>query len=205
MEYDVSARAYLSRARDALLSDDPRTLFYAALELRCCIETRQEDYASALVALEGQKIKPHKIGDTGQRLRQKSMTNRIAYLRYDFGGGVVVDTYHTPVTDAVVDFGEKFLGRLLHCQRKFRPPSDAWWKETRERVLDGYRLAWVACQGNSLVPPLYDGTTGEVHPQHLEQTPATQPFFDRMPLTGQRFTVQVRYLDAVPTDWVCDL
>ena len=68
MTYAVSPQEYLARARQRLISNDPSSLFYAAFELRCCVESRQADYLDALEFYRGKKAKHWKVGDTSRRL-----------------------------------------------------------------------------------------------------------------------------------------
>lgn len=204
MGYEISADAYLSRARKALAIGDLDALFYAAYELRCCVETRQAEYADALLAFKGTKIKPWKIGDTGKRIRRASAAKQISLLKLHVGNQVV-ESYHTPVTEDLVSFAEHDLGHLLHCQRIYRSQEDIWWAKTRERLLAGYRLAWVACRGDNMVPPIYNSKTGAVHPQRIAQMAHNQTLFDRPLQPGTKIKVEISYLDAPPASWVCDL
>ncbi len=205
MGYPVSAKAYLARAKDALENGRPEGLFYAALELRCCIETRQAEYAEALSAYKETKIKPWNIGDTGRRIRRASYADRIALFRYNFGEGWF-DSYHTPISDKLIAFAEKELGQLLHCQLVYRSPEEEWWANTKAQLIEGYRMTWLSCQGDSLVPPLWNGTTKSVHPVVLEKHDGNASLFDRLPvLPGTEFRVEIRYLDNAPNHWHCDL
>ncbi len=205
MGYPVSAKAYLERAKVALVKGDPEGLFYAAFEIRCCVETRQAEYAEALSAYQGTKIRPWKIRDTGQRIRRVSCADRISLFRYDFGEDWF-DSYHTPVSNELISFAEKELGYLLHCQPKYRPPEDDWWVATRTQLIDGYRMAWLACQGDSMVPPLWNKKTRSVHPIVLEKRDSNSVLFDLLPnLPETMFQVQISYLNSAPQHWICDL
>jgi hypothetical protein len=205
MDYSVSAKGYLARARDALVGGSPEGLFYAAFELRCCIETRQAEYAEALSAYKGTKIRPWNIGDTGKRIRKASYADRIALMRYDFGKEKF-ESYHTPVPDRLLSFAEKELGNLLHCQTKYRSTNDQWWCDVRTQLTEGYRMAWLACQGDSLVPPLWDRKTGRVHPVVMEKNAGNAFLFERLPtLPGTEFKIEILYLTEAPSHWRCDI
>lgn len=206
MEYSVSANEYLSRARAALCEGLPQGIFYAAFELRCCVETRQAEYAQALKKYENTKIRPWNIGDTGKRIRKASYAEKISLMRYDFGDGLLFDSYHTPVSASLITFAERSLGDLLHAQPIFRLQKDGWWKEKRDCLLMGYRMAWLACQGDSLVPPLWNPRTKVTHPVVMERHIRNERFFERMPVQkGTKFRVEVCYLDSPPEQWQCDL
>lgn len=203
--YSVSANAYLSRAKAALMTGKPEALFYAALELRCCIETRQAEYAEALIAYKGTRIKPWNIGDIGKKIRKASNADRIALMRYDFGE-LKLESYHTPVSDGLVKFAERELGPLLHCQSEYRKSDDKWWDNVRENLLGGYRMAWLACKGDSLTPPLWDQKTKQVHPVTIQMSDENTLLFQKLPtLPGTTFNVEIRYLKTPPSHWQCDL
>ena len=61
MPYGVAARDYLARAKARLMERTQEGLFYAAFEFRCCVETRQEDYARA-IEFEKFKVEAWRIG-----------------------------------------------------------------------------------------------------------------------------------------------
>lgn len=204
--YGVSAAAYLARARQALQSGEQRSLFYAAFELRSCIEARQAEYVQALLAYKKTKIKPWNIGENGRRIRSKSYANKLAKVTYYLDGVTAVETFHTPVTDSLLTFAEQRLGGLLHSQATLREDADPWWEETRRSLIEGYRLAWLACQGDSMTPPMWNTETGAVHPVQLEKAARNSALFERLDqLVGAVLTVNVAYLDAPPVEWICDL
>jgi hypothetical protein len=205
MSYSVSARGYLQRARSALMSSSNESLFYAAFELRCCIETRQQDYAEALSNIKGSTIKPWKIAETGKRIRKISYADSISLMRFKFDVAEV-DVYHTPVTDWLIRFADRGIGELLHAQSKFRSNDDKWWSATREKLIDGYRQAWLACQGAAMVPPLMSQRTGLTHPLVIEQAIHNEKLIKFMTeTTGEKFSVGIFYPEAAPENWVCDL
>ncbi|MBA2920561.1 hypothetical protein GON01_02510 [Sphingomonas sp. MAH-20] len=206
MAYGTAARDYLARARAALQTGTPQALFYAAYELRCCIEARQAEYTEALLAYEGTKIRPWKLGETNQRIKSKSYNATIARMRFKFPDGTTFTTYHTPVPDQLVEFAERSLNHLLHCQPLFREDEDPWWQKTRDQLLRGYRMCWLACEGDSLVPPLWDARTKKVHPGRIEVREHNGPLIDAIQrYVGERFRVEVSYPDQPPPEWVCDL
>lgn len=205
-EYGVTAAAYLVRARQALQSGRTESLFYAALEMRCCIEARQAEYAQALHGYQGTKIKAWRIAETGQKIRQRSYADRICMVSYKIDGEILATTFHTPVTDELIKIAEATLGELLHAQARFRPSSDSWWGQTRDRLIRGYHLSWLACQGDSLTPPLWNSQSKSVHPTLLERHPRNEAFVKRIGnLVGRQLEMQVRYPEQPPAEWECDL
>jgi hypothetical protein len=54
-EYEISARDYLARMQARLADGDRASLFYAAFELRCGIESRLQQYAEVANDITGKK------------------------------------------------------------------------------------------------------------------------------------------------------
>lgn len=206
MDYPVIARFYLRRAKHALRKRDPRTLFYAAFELRCCVEARQAEYAEALVALKGSKIKPWNVGDTGKRIRKNSIASSITLMHLKFPDGSEYSSYHTPITDELIGVVERDLTPLLHCQMVYRKQDDPWWDEVRSKIRNAYRLAWLACQGDSMTPPLGNLETGEMHPAIIEMRDHDGHVTELIQkAAGHPMEVHISSPDGPPAHWKCDL
>jgi hypothetical protein len=201
-KYDISPRGYLYRARTALVGERPESLFYAALELRCCVERRQADYAHALLKYKGTQLKPWNVGKNRAKIRGVTASANIAYMRFTVDGESI-EIYHTPVTDELVRTAER-LGELLHCQTVYRPPESPWWQTTRNGLVSAYRLAWTACKGQSNVPPLWDPKTQIVHPVEFELTDDNRHVAEKL-TKGAACEVKIAYLDGTPAEWLCDL
>lgn len=128
MSYSVSSRAYLTRANRRLRDQTHEALFYAALELRCCVEARQEEYATALEFLKT-KVKPWKIGKTAMTLEGVFESKKIAHITLSFDGSQQFDLYYTPVSKKLYGAAER-LGSLLHRMETFKTDSDPFWTAT---------------------------------------------------------------------------
>lgn len=219
MEYLVTPQDYLARARDCLLSNKPSNIFYAALELRCCVESRQADYLEALEFFRGTKIKHWQVGQTSRKLLESWENPKIAKLTYQFPDKDF-PTFFTPVKPTLARAIEKELGVLLHAQTKFREAKDQWWANQRNRLTEIYREAWVACRGEHMAPPLWNAESRETHPVRLYARPDTAELLIRFlllqptaanrsvlarPTASKRFMLNVDYLDEPPGDWECDL
>jgi len=204
--YGVSAQAYLERARNRLLENTHEALFYAALELRCCVEARQAEYVRHLSAYKGQKVRPYRIGENREKIAKISGGKVIAQLRFSFDDGLALVGYHTPVPASLTRYCERHLDNLRHTQPEFRPADDPWWDATRADLIEHYRQAWVSCQGNMLVPPLWSARSKRTHPVIFEFGEADRETAERMKgAVGEQFVVEVKYLETPPTEWVCDL
>lgn len=206
MPYPVDAKGYLSRAKAALENGRPEGLFYAAYELRCCVEARQAEYVEALTAFNGTKVRPWELSLQGKRIRNKSYASTLTLMRYTFPNGTTHDSYHTPVTNALLSFANKTLHSLMHCQPEFRDDDNPWWDKMRAELVEGYRMAWLACQGDSMVPPLWNSQTKEMHPVRLSLTEENAHLVPLLSgLQGQTVGMSVSYPKKPPSKWVCDL
>jgi hypothetical protein len=196
--YSVNSRAYLARAKDRLNQKTLEALFYAAFELRCCVEARQDEYATALEFLKT-KIKAWEIGKTAKTLARVFASNKIAHIKLVFDDSAEFDLFYTPVEMRLYKAAER-LGSLLHCMKSFKEASDPFWKETRAQLLEIYRDAWVACRGTLLTPMFFD------QPLKVESPPTgLVVYLSRATKEKQTMTIKVDYLDQPPADWVCDL
>ena len=87
-------------------------------------------------------------------------------------------------------------------------PEDVWWDETRRRMVEHYRMAWFACHGTIMIPPLWDRKTGCLSPIHIQlDTQQISSDWTRRILAsvGTTMRMQVDYLEQPPPEWQCDL
>ncbi|UDF05357.1 hypothetical protein [Asticcacaulis sp. AND118] len=203
--YGVAAGSYLHRARERLLDGTKESLFYAALELRCCVETRQAEYLEHLNAYKGKKVRPYKIGDNRSKIEKISGGKVIARMTFHFEDELFIG-YHTPVPLALVQYCEQKIDNLRHAQPYYRDNDDPWWEEVRQGLVSNYRLAWISCKGNMLVPPLWGNKGKDVHPMVFDVDEQSRAVIQRLSQqAGRQFKAQVEYLETPPEDWVCDL
>jgi hypothetical protein len=204
MPYDISASGYLARAKQQLLQNSSESLFYAAFELRCCVETRQEEYATEIEYIKT-KIKPWKIGATAKQLEQMFDSSKIARVTIALKDSKSLTMYHTPVSKRLYKASEK-LGELLHRMEKFKSDDDPFWSHTRKQIATVYRDAWYSCQGQLMTPPLWDPKTKSVHPFKVrEPADRLQEFLKQAAENNLFIRTEVTYLDQPPKEWVCDL
>jgi hypothetical protein len=198
MSYLVTSRAYLARAKRRLKDQTLEGLFYAAFELRCCVETRQEEYATALEFLKT-KVKPWKIGKTAMTLERIFESKKIAHIILSFDGSEKFDLYYTPVSKRLYGAAER-LGLLLHRMKTFKEDSDSFWETIRTKLQNIYRDAWLACQGTLLTPPFME------HPLKVEDP--SEDLAEWLIRAGREHlngTITVEYLNHPPSGWTCDL
>ena len=202
--YGVDPDAYLVRARRCLQSESPEMLFYAAFELRCCVEARQNEYLAAQRKFVRRSLKTWKAGPRSKVLNEIFSSERIAELIYRFDDAEARAFYYVPITKQMLrQYGR--LGDVLHLMKDYRPPNHRWWSDTRERLLETYRSAWVLCQGELLTPPFINKDTGEV--ELTSRIPSDDPtgITDRLSRLGESFTMSVDYLKEPPSAWTCNL
>lgn len=63
-DYQTSPQGYLARCRDRLREGTKAGIFYAALELRGCIEARHAEYFEHHEPLSGTKFQPWRLGES---------------------------------------------------------------------------------------------------------------------------------------------
>lgn len=207
-EYGQHAIDYLARAHERLSSSCDRDLFYAAFELRCCIEKRQAAYLSALKSHENSKIKRWKIREISRNLYNVWDDPKIASILFKFDDGLEIQTYYTPVTQSLVIAAERDLGLLLHSIDIKGDKLGEWLRLQRVRLTQTYREAWTACKGQHMAPPLWNASTGECHPFLMIGGDEVRELFERIELDPDgygKFVVNINYLNEPPLDWTPDL
>ena len=70
MEYTISSRDYLLRARNRLREHTAQALFYAALELRCGIESRMSQYLDVWEHVSKRKKEGWRIADLARGVEE---------------------------------------------------------------------------------------------------------------------------------------
>jgi hypothetical protein len=202
-EYDISARGYLARAKKCLSQSDPSSLFYAAFELRCCIEARQDSYVQAQEKYIKSLPRAYKIGHQAKALRKVFKDDTIAEMTFQFGDIADIILYYTPVPSDLHNAAEK-LGDLLHVLQDRHLPDDPWWDATKQRLIELYRGAWAACQGELVCPPLLDrkgNAIGAIEFTGKKNVALVQKMHDK----GRQFILRMNYLTSLPPDWIPDL
>jgi hypothetical protein len=205
-DYGVSAKAYLARCAERLREDRAESLFYAAFELRNCVEVRQAEYLYHYAPYKNTKIRPYRIGETAKRLNAIKNGDLIGKFEFHFPNQEVFTGYHTPVPKRLRDACERQLDGLRHAQHEYRALCHPWWAQQRDLLITSYRLAWVACQGDVPMPPLWNTKTGEAHPMVFDVTPENEQYLNLFSgSVGANFSLRVSYIEVPPASWVPDL
>ena len=202
-DYSVSPNSYLERAKHQLLADNAVSQFYAAFELRCFVEARQDQYLDAQREYARSVPRPWKIGSQGKALEAIFESESIQRIIWHYEGEEVFDAYHTPVTNELRNRAEK-LGNLLHAQGVWRDPEDEWWLETRRELIEAYEIAWLCSRGSLLSPMfLQDGHT--VGKMMLPTDDGTAEKLKEILKEGATGTLNVSYPEQLPDDWKSEI
>ena len=114
--YYTSSEAYLERASELLVTDSHENLFYAAYELRCFVEERQNQYLTAQEQYRSSLPKAWKIGQQAKELKRIYSKQAAQKITIVFQDGYEFVTLYVPVSLILKSKAEK-LGRLLHVPK----------------------------------------------------------------------------------------
>lgn len=199
--YRIDASSYLERARERLNEERLDSLFYAALELRCGIESRLQEYLEAQEHIAKCRRSGWQIPRLAKNIeRAFKLGNKIARVTiFDPGTEDKIASFiYTPVTSELQKNGQR-LGNLLHALKRGRPVDDPWWGETRaflEKVAE--QLA-VAVSGTLLGPMIWNPKTGQAIMRHT-LGPGEDPkqLMQRFGKIGTELRIKVEYLEHLP-------
>lgn len=200
MSYGISSRDYLARAVIRIAETAPESLFYAAFELRCGIESRMQEYLDAWDHVTKKMKQGWRISELGRSI-ERSFRSGNTIIRWaihdDLGDRPIVVFYHTPVTKYLRTRGEK-LGNYLHSMKQFRSLDDHWWTELRAELNEIVEALRVANMGTLLGPPLMKHGSRRVH-MTMEVPPGRNPdaLVESMS-KGQNYIIEVKNLSSLP-------
>lgn len=197
--YHIASRDYLKRAMDRLSDGSLESLFYAAFELRCGIESRMEEYLEVWEHIAEGKKKGWRIADLGKNIERefRSGDNVVRWAVKDREtGALIICLYHTPVTRELRKLGEK-LGNYMHSMKKLRPSEDPWWHMFRRELEQTVGTLRVANIGTLLGPPLMKTGTKKMN-MNIEVLPGQDQSELMRKMIGQSVIVDVKYLPKLP-------
>jgi len=164
MDYKISSRDYLQRARKRLDEGNFESLFYAAWELRCGIESRIQTYLEAHDFISKKLKKGWQVAKLAKGL-EEAFENSKKIVRFQcFQPGTKDPLFiliYTPVTPKLQKYGEK-LGSYLHAMKIFKRLDDVYWEKLRSELEKIYSELQKANYGTLLGPPLLDKKTGKM-------------------------------------------
>ncbi|MBZ9603948.1 hypothetical protein [Phyllobacterium chamaecytisi] len=195
--YGTHPADYLDRAKERLQERTPESLFYAALELRFFLESRQDLYLNAQKAYARSVPRAWKTTHQWLELERIFGSDEIQHLHFEFHEGGQFDFYYTPVTLELRKGAEK-LSEFLHAQA-YHAASDVWWSNFLSKILDVYRRAWICSRGKLFYPALIskDGAIGKLALDARNGPEEYAPFF----VPDAEITVKVDYLREPPSSW----
>jgi len=194
MDYGMSARDYLMRAEQCLRQNDPKFLFYAALELRCAVEARMREYLANWEHVSKNQKQGWEIAKLGRAAEKAFKANKL--MRWRVLDNATRETnivfYYTPVTKSL-ELNTKRLGDYLHAPKDYHPEEDRWWMEFRNLLQEMLLQTKFATTGTLLGPALLKGK--RIH-LNMEVPPETD--LTELQDIGALKTVSVDYPDALP-------
>lgn len=203
VSYQSGARGYLERAKSQLESGTKASLFYAAFELRCAIESRLQEYLYVQEDVSEKKKKGWKIVDLARQLETVfRLGDRIVQLVFlDKKTGRKVSTYFTPVRKSLRNKGER-LGSYLHAMKSFKDDADPWWITTRNFLEDVLKEAYMATAGTLLGPPLKKSGGMLSLKIELGVLPEQDAFFSSCGKAGFNLEMHVDYPKELPEHYL---
>jgi len=151
--YRTNSKSYLERAKFCLEQGKIEFLFYAALELRCCIEERQSEYLIAQEKYRESLPPSWKLGQQAAQLRKIYKEERAQVITYFFLDGFQFVARYIPVSIKLKKNAEK-LGELLHTQANHIRDEQS--KKIREHLQSIASDAECCLSGNALSPSLVE-------------------------------------------------
>lgn len=198
-QYHIHSRAYLGRAFSRLSEQTTEGLFYAAFELRCGIEARIDEYATANKYVSQKKAKGWRVAPKFKELERVRTANvRTAYVGIMPPGETATkDLYFTPVNSDVRNYAKR-LGDFLHAQTTL--PDAVQLRAWLETIAHELRIA---CSGTLLVPPLMKNENPPEIEMNVEfRTESEAREWHASIKDFENITVRVEYLDSPPENYL---
>jgi len=192
--YYISAESYLDRAKRRLAQPSPENLVYAALEIRCGVEARMQEYLEPQDHLPKKGRTSYRLNVLGRELDKVSPDDdRVTRLTVFSESGMYLGAYHyTPVSRRLRELAGK-CGDLLHAPAS--APSPETWQEAEALLTEAFQELCRACCGELLGTPLL-GPDGTMRMNLV--VPDGFPAPEEM--RGQRFNVRIDYLESFPEE-----
>ena len=156
MNYGISSRDYLARAKLCLENNGVEFLFYAAFEIRCGVEARMQEYLKVQKHISKKKRQGWQVAKLARnienafRLGEKNAVLRILHKDTK---QVEFEARYTPVKASLRKRVEK-LGNYLHSAKKYHAPDDEFWGKLRADVEKAVEELERATTGRLLGPLL---------------------------------------------------
>lgn len=197
-EYTITSRCYLSRALQRLKSSRPEDLFYAALELRCGIEARLQEYLNPHEFIPRARRREWHAGKLHKTAEQNfQIGDKVQRFRIYEGGTHLATLYYVPVTSRLKTIAER-VGEYLHAGKEYHAPHDDYWATFRVLLEEGAKLLEEATEGTLLGPVLVNRKTGQaLMLEELLSDDLRQSNNRLLQLKGKSVQVEVTYHESL--------
>ncbi len=197
MDYKVSSRDYLARARKMLDKGSLESLFYASFELRCGVEARMQEYLEAQKNVSKKKKSGWKIAKLAKSLEKafKSGDKIIEIKIVSDEDNFQTTIYYTPVSSKLNKLVEK-LGEYRHCMKQYKAAGDEWWNRCRKILEETYLELEKANEGILLGPPMVNKKTGQGY--MTVEMPEESKELMKIMRSGKTFAFEVKHLRKIP-------
>lgn len=156
MDYGISSRDYLARAKKCLNKGDHASLFYAAFEIRCGIEARMQEYLEAQKHISKKQRQGWQIAKLAKNIENTfklGEKNAVLQILDTETNKVTFEARYTPVKQSLRKRGEK-LGNILHSAKKYYPIDAPFWGGLRKDLERDIAQLEQATSGRLLGPLL---------------------------------------------------
>ena len=161
MTYLVTSRAYLERMKARMDEGTDEALFYAALELRCGVEARMQEYVETIEHLPKASRDQWEIAKLRRSLESAYRTgDKTLIYCFEFPDGAQMQLTFFPVMKRLQTLAEK-MGNYLHAVKPNRAAKAGWTNAMREHLKEAYPLLLMATSGELVGLPLVNRETGK--------------------------------------------
>jgi len=136
---------------------DAVSLMYAALELRCGIEARLQEFAAHVPGITKKQAREWEIKKLGRTLDAAFRAgDRILLLLVQLHSGQVAQFMYAPVTSRLQEIGKR-CGDYLHVRPGLDEDDDRRWAQLSQMLHEGCGLLRMSCSSEILCPTMPEG------------------------------------------------
>lgn len=145
MDSPVSAISYLARAKELRQSKERTSLIYAALELRCGVEARLREHATATSSVSKGRAAQWKIKELEKTVDNAfGLGDSMLMIHLRMNDGRACAFVYAPVTARLSDIAMR-CGDYLHAMRLDKVLAAGFWEELSALLQEGCNLLELAC------------------------------------------------------------
>lgn len=157
MDSPVSSISYLSRAKSLRDSEDKAQLIYAALELRCGVEAKLKEIATAAPNISKNKSKQWEIPKLSKTIDGAfNLGDSFQIIHLKMENGTECSFLYAPVNKRLQEIAMK-CGDYLHAIPNRRIQDIEFWSKLRKMLEEGCSLLELACNSEILCPSMEQG------------------------------------------------